>query len=94
MSEVYFNGPLTICSGIQYRIRLENKLRRLLDEDIILGPMDASIRKCVETGKIPADLLDTLLEISQFCDVSYTNPEFDSPPESVIKEWSDVIDKL
>lgn len=94
MSEVHFNGPLTICSGIQYRIRLEIKLRKLLGEDIIIGPMDASIRRCVESGEISEEVGGTLLEVSKFSDMCYTVPEFDPPSEETIKRWSDVIDSL
>ena len=94
MESTYYNGPLTICSGNQYRIRLEEKLRHLLGEKIIVGPMDASIRKCEKKGLINPDTAKTLLEISEFCDRSYTFPESESPSEAVIKGWSDVIDDL
>ncbi len=94
MSEVYFNKPLTGCSGSQYRIRLEGKLRNLLDEKMIIGPMDAAIIKCVEEGKIPAEKKDDLLEISKFCDFAFSCPEFPSPSRDTIRAWSDVIDSL
>ena len=94
MSEVYFNGPLTICSGNQYRIRLENKLKTMLGEERIIGPMDASINKCMEKGIISEELGKILLDISKFCDESYMCPELDSPSEETIKSWSEVIDKM
>ncbi len=94
MEEVYFNGPLTICSGSQYRIRLERKLKIILDEDRIIGPLDPFIIKGVESGKIDPGLKDTLLQISEFCDCAYMLPGYDSPPSDVVKSWSDVIESL
>ena len=94
MTETYFNGPLTICSGSQYRIRLEGKLRKLLGEDVLIGPLDVPIRKCVENGSIDAGTGETLIRISKFCDTAYTLPEHEPPSQETIKSWSDVIDSL
>lgn len=94
MDDVYFNGPLTICSGSQYRIRLESKLAAILDEDRIIGPLDPLIIKGVESGKIDPGLKDTLLQISKFCDSAFMLPEYDPPSSDIIKSWSDVIESL
>ena len=94
MSEVYFNGPLTICSGSQYRIRLEGKLRAFLGVERITGPLDPSIRECVEKGLISESDGETLLRISEFCDVAYTCPEREPPSPETIRSWSDTIDSL
>ncbi len=93
-TEVYFNGPLTICSGSQYRYRLENKLKMILGEDRIIGPLDPYIIKGVEAGKIDSGKKDTLLEISKFCDNAYMLPGYDSPSSETVKSWSDVIEEL
>ena len=94
MAETYFNGPLTICSGSQYRIRLESKLRRILGEQRIVGPLDGPIKKCVEKGDIDENTGKTLLEISSFCDAAFTVPERMPPSVETIKSWSEVIDFL
>lgn len=94
MEEVYFNGPRTICSGSQYRCRLENKLRSILGEERIVGPLDPFIKKGVESGKIPADLEPTLVEISKFCDNAYMLPEEAAPSAETLRDWSDVIDSI
>ena len=46
MEEVYFNGPMTICSGSQYRIRLERKLKSRAEE--IVGE-EFDLRICRRT---------------------------------------------
>lgn len=94
MDFTYYNGPLTICSGSQYRVRLESKLRKLTGEKIIVGPLDASIRKCIESGKIDAGKGEVLLDIARFCDMSYMNPESDPPSRSTIIAWSDAIESI
>ena len=94
MDFTYYNGPLTICSGSQYRVRLENKLRRLTGEKIIIGPLDATIQKCIDAGKIDVEKGKVLLEISKFCDYSYICPEFDSPPRATIIAWSEAIESI
>ena len=94
MTVTYYNGPLTICSGSQYRIRLEGKLRRLLGGERIVGPLDAPIKKCVEKGAIDASTGERLIEISRFCDAAYTMPESEPPSEETIKSWSDIIEAL
>ncbi len=94
MDEVYFNGPLTICSGSQYRVRLECKLKAILNEDRIVGPLDPYIVKGVETGKIDPTLKEDLLRISEFCDCAYMLPGYDSPSSETVKSWSDVIESL
>ena len=94
MSMTYYNGPLTICSGSQYRIRLEGKLRKLLGEERIVGPLEIPIRKCIERGVIDARSGEELIEISRFCDAAYTVPEGLPPTEETIKSWSEVIEAL
>ncbi len=94
MTVTCYNGPRTICSGSQYRIRLEGKLRRLLGGERIVGPLDASIKKCVEKGAIDASTGEQLIEISRFCDAAYTMPESEPPSEEMIKSWSDIIEAL
>ncbi len=94
MTETCCNGPLTICSVSQYRIRLEGKLKKLLGEERIIGPLEIPIRKCIESGAIDADKGKELIEISRFCDAAYTLPESAPPSEETIKSWSGVIEAL
>ncbi|MBR6203764.1 MAG: hypothetical protein IKQ60_01680 [Candidatus Methanomethylophilaceae archaeon] len=94
MTETCYNGPLTICSGSQYRIRLEGKLKKLLGEKRIIGPLEIPIRKCIESGAIDVRKGEVLIEISRFCDAAYTLPESASPSEETIKSWSEVIEAL
>jgi hypothetical protein len=94
MTDVYFNESKSICSGNQYRVRLEYKLRNILGEEKIIGPLDPFIKKAVDNGKISGEVGRNLCQISKFCDKAYMLPEEDCPSFEQIKGWSDIIDRL
>jgi len=94
MTDVFFNESKSICSGNQYRVRLEQKLKLMLGEERIVGPLDPFIKRAVNEGKISKDVGKDLCAISRFCDEAYMLPEVECPTFEQIKAWSDVIDDL
>jgi hypothetical protein len=94
MTDVSFNEPKSICSGSQYRVRLERKLEMMLGEDKIIGPLDPFIKRAVDEGKITGNVGEELYQISKFCDEAYMLPKDDCPSFEQIKSWSDTIDSL
>ncbi len=94
MTDVFFNESKSICSGSQYRVRLEHKLKTMLGEDRIIGPLDPFIKRAVDEGKIKKEVGKDLCAISRFCDDAYMLPEADCPTFEQIKTWSDIIDGL
>ena len=94
MTDVYFNEPKSICSGSQYRVRLERKLASMLGEERIIGPLDPFIKRAVDEGKISGEVGDELYRISRFCDEVFMLPEDRCPDFEQIKAWSDIIEAL
>ncbi len=94
MDEILTSGPLTICSASQYRYRIELKLKSMLGEKDINGPLDPFIKRCSEEGKIDIQTEKTLLEIARFCDIGSYHPLEYGVTVSKIMGWSDFIEAL
>ena len=95
MDEVYFNTSKAYLSAFQYRNRMERKLKAILGEEKVVGPLDPLIRKGVEKGLIDAGKGERLIMISSYCDsVFMATDRQDFPTFKELKSWSDVIESL
>lgn len=95
MDIVYYNTSKAYLSAYQYRNRMERKLKMILNEDRIVGPLDPFIRKCAESGKIDASLEEPLIQIAKYCDrVVMSTDSQDFPSFKELKSWSDIIEKM
>ena len=95
MDEVYFNTSKAYLSAFQYRNRMERKLKAILGEEKVVGPLDPLIRKGVEKGLIDAGKGERLIMISNYCDSVFMATDMqDFPTFKELKSWSDVIESL
>ncbi len=95
MDEVHFNTSKAYLSAFQYRGRMERKLKAILGEERIIGPLDQFIQKGVDKGLIDKDKGETLTMISNYCDSVYmATDRQDFPTFKELKSWSDVIESL
>lgn len=95
MSNIPFNSPKAICTASQIRSKLDQKLRMMLGESVIVGPLDPYINRAYEAGKFDEQTRDELLKISIYCDKVLMSSDFtDIPPFKVLLGWSQMIDEM
>ncbi len=95
MSNIPFNSPKAVCTASQIRSKLDQKLRIMLNEQRLIGPLDPYIIKAYEAGNFDEQTKDTLMEVSRYCDeVLLTSNYIDIPPFDTLLEWSKLIDTL
>ena len=95
MNDIPFNSPKAICTASQIRSKLDQKLRRMLDEPRIVGPLDPYIISAAEKGFFDEGTKEELLRISLYCDKVLLSSDFTDIPEfEVLVEWSKLIDDL
>ncbi|MBR3477162.1 MAG: hypothetical protein IKH39_08455 [Candidatus Methanomethylophilaceae archaeon] len=95
MDEVHFDTCKAYLSASQYRCRMERKLKVILGEDRIVGPLDPFIQKGIDKGLIDPEKGESLIMISKYCDsVFMATDREDFPTFKELKSWSDVIEAL
>ncbi len=95
MNGVHFDTCKAYLAAAAYRSRMEHKLRGILGEDRIIGPLDPFIQKGVEKGLIDAEKGEQLVMISKYCDSVFMATERqDFPTVKELNSWSDVIESL
>ena len=95
MSDIPFNSPKAICTASQIRSKLVQKLRVMLKEERIIGPLDPFIVRACEQGFFDEATRDEFLKISRYCDDVLLSSDYDKIPEfKVLVNWSKKIDEL
>lgn len=95
MSDIPFNSPKAICTASQIRSKLDQKLRTMLKEPRLIGPLDPFIERACEEGNFDEKTRDQLIEISKYCEKVLLTSDFDGiPPFETLVEWSKLIDEL
>ncbi len=95
MSDIPYNSPKAICTASQMRSKIEIKLKKMLNETRIIGPLEPYIKKACEQGFFDEEKRDQLIKISLFCeDVLLTSNMTEIPPFETMLEWSKIIDTL
>ena len=95
MADIPYNSPKAICTASQIRSKLESKLRVMLGEQRLIGPLDPYIKKACELGKIDEVTRDTLIKVSLYCEeVLLTSHMTEIPPFETLVEWSKLVDTL
>lgn len=95
MGEIPFNSPKAICTASQIRSKLDQKLRIMLNEKRIVGPLDPFIVRAYEEGFFDESKKNELLKISVYCDKVLLSSDFTDIPEfDVLLNWSKMIDEM
>ena len=95
VSDIPFNSPKAICTASQIRSKLDQKLRKMLNESRLIGPLDPFIIRAAEEGCIDEPTKEELLKISVYCDKVLLSSDFtDIPDFDVLVRWSKLVDEL
>lgn len=95
MNEVYLNTSKAILSANQYRCRIEWRLKTLLGEDKIVGPLDPYVNKAVDLGKIDPEEGESLIRIGRFCDSVQLSANYCRAQSfDKMRSWSDIIGRI
>ena len=95
MADIPFNSPKAICTASQIRSKLDQKLRNMLNESKIIGPLDPYIVRAYEQGFFDASTKDELLKVSLYCDNVLLSSDYTKIPDfDVLVGWSKMIDEL
>ena len=92
---VYLNTSKAILFASQYRCRMEKRLKEILGEERIIGPLDPYISRAVEIGKIDSAEGESLTKIGKFCDSVLLSYDYCKPTSyGRMKSWSDKVAKI
>ena len=95
MQEVYLNTSKAILSANQYRCRIEKRLREILGEEKIIGPLDPYVKKAVDMGKIDPAEGESLIKVGRFCESVLLSSQYcKAPTFDKMKSWSNIVDKI
>jgi hypothetical protein len=95
MDSIPFNSPKAICTASQIRTKLDQKLRRMLGEQRLIGPLDPFIVRAAEQGCFDDATKEELLKISRYCDNVLMSSDYSEIPDfDVLVGWSKMIDEL
>jgi hypothetical protein len=95
MSNIPYNSLKAVCTASQMRSKLEQKLRKMLGEERLIGPLDPYVFRAYQAGKIDEATRDQLIDISLYCEtVLLSSKEKEIPPFETLLEWSKTIDEL
>jgi hypothetical protein len=92
---VYLNTSKAILFASQYRCRIEKRLREILGEERIIGPLDPYIKRAVESGDIDEAEGESLIKIGKFCDSVLLSYDYCKPTSyDRMRSWSDKVAKI
>jgi len=95
MNDIPFNSPKAICTASQIRSKLDQKLRKMLGEKSLIGPLDPYIIRAYGQENFDTATKDELLKISLYCDRVLLSSDFSDIPEfDKLVEWSKLVDEL
>ena len=82
-------------TATQMRTKIEQKIKKMLGEQRIIGPLDPYIKKACDEGHIDEATRDKLIEIELYCeDVLLSSNTTEIPPFKTLQEWTAFIDEL
>jgi len=95
MNDIPFNSPKAICTASQIRSKLDQKLRNILNEQRIIGPLDPYIIRAADQGAFDVQTKEELLKIAKYCDSVLMSSDFTNIPDfKILVEWSRLVDEL
>ena len=81
--------------SVSVRLKIEWRLKTLLGEDKIVGPLDPYVNKAVDLGKIDPDEGESLIRIGRFCDSVQLSANYCRAQSfDKMRSWSDIIGRI
>ena len=81
--------------SVSVRLKIEWRLKTLLGEDKIVGPLDPYVNKAVELGKIDPEEGESLIRIERFCDSVQLSANYCRAQSfDKMRSWSDIIGRI